>query len=287
MKVVALTMLALVAFAANSVLCRLALKGELIDSVSFTSIRLVSAAAVLFLISRFSKEKKESNCMKHSWRSGLALYLYTISFSAAYLSVSAGTGALLLFGAVQITMLLAAWRAGERMGTGQWVGFAIAIVGLVYLLLPSSTAPNLVSACLMVISGIAWGSYSIAGRGETAPITMTANNFLWAAPMALVTSAISFSQASVELNGMMLALGSGVITSGFGYGIWYLVLPMLSTTHAAMLQLLVPPLATFGGVIFISEQFTLRMGIASFLVLGGVGYAVLQKVKPNTNRTCV
>ncbi len=278
MAVILLTAITLIAFAANSVLCRIALRGELIDPISFTTIRLVAAALVLPVISWLSKEPDMAIGRK-SWRSGLALFAYAITFSLAYISLSAGTGALLLFGAVQLTMLGAAIRNGERLNLGQCTGLAIAVAGLLYLLLPGASTPNPLGASLMILAGIAWGIYSIFGKGVSAPIAMTTRNFLWAAPMGLAISCLTLSRASFEARGVMLATVSGVFTSGMGYVVWYKVLPKLTTAQAAMLQLLVPPLATFGGIVFIAEQLTTRIVVSSSLILGGVGYAVLKKAK--------
>ena len=276
MVVVVLTALTLLAFAANSVLCRLALGGESIDPVSFTSIRLISGALVLMPVSRFAKETGEPGQASGSWRSGLALFAYAAAFSMAYISLSTGTGALILFGSVQVTMLIAAFRSGERMWLAQWVGFGVAVVGLVYLVSPGISAPNPIGAVLMAISGIAWGLYSIAGRGVSTPIAMTSGNFLWAASMTFVASALAFSQVHLEASGVILALVSGVLTSGFGYVLWYKTLPLISTTQASIVQLLVPVLAALGDVIFISEQITIRLAVASALILGGVAFSVLK-----------
>ena len=194
----------------------------------------------------------------------------------AYLWLSAGMGALILFGTVQVTMMGSAFRTGERMRAVQWVGFAAAIGGLVYLLLPGISAPSPVGALLMGIAGVAWGLYSIAGRGVAAPVRMTAGNFLRAAPMALIVSALAFSHVSLEVSGILLALASGAITSGLGYVLWYKTLPMLSTIQASTVQLLVPILAALGGVALLSEQITIRLTIASGLILGGVALSVLK-----------
>jgi len=279
MTIFFLTSIALVAFAANSVLCRIAFQGGSIDPISFTSIRLVAGALVLICITRLTREGGKKPSLVKSWRSGLALFTYAISFSLAYLSLTAGTGALLLFGAVQLTMIITALRSGEQMSGGQWIGSSIAIIGLVYLLLPGISTPSPKGAMLMVLSGIAWAAYTIAGKGVTTPIAMNAGNFLWAAAMSLIVSILTFSQTSFETKGLLLAVISGGLTSGIGYAIWYKVLPSLSTTQASMLQLLVPPLATIGGVLFITEPFTARIAISSVLILGGVGLTVLIKTR--------
>ena len=274
-----LTAMALVAFAANSVLCRLALGDGSIDPVSFTSIRLVGGALALSLIFWFTKVSEKVEKPQGSWSSGVALYAYAVSFSLAYISLSSGTGALILFGAVQITMLLAAFRSGEQMGWRQWVGFFVAIAGIIYLVSPGIEAPDLGGAVLMMISGVAWGLYSIAGKSVTAPIAMTTGNFIRAAIITVPTSICALAFVNISSFGVALALTSGVVTSGLGYVIWYKAVPLLTTTQAAILQLLVPLLAALGGVVFISEQFTLRLGIASLLILGGVVFSICAKQK--------
>ena len=204
-KVVILTTFTLIAFAVNSLLCRMALGGELIDPVSFTALRLVSGALALTLIVRVVAASKAPQKTKGSWSSGFALFAYAAAFSLAYMSLSAGMGALILFGSVQVTMIGAALRSGENLGTAQWVGAAAAVGGLIYLVLPGISAPDPIGALLMCAAGIAWGVYSIRGRGVSAPVPMTAGNFLRAAPMALIASAVTFSSAHLEPSGILLA----------------------------------------------------------------------------------
>ena len=277
MLVFLLTAFTLIAFAANSVLCRLALQDGSIDPVSFTTIRIVSGTMALLLLAGMNEQSKKGAKSKGSWYSAFALFSYAIAFSVAYVSLSAGTGALVLFGAVQITMLAAAFRRGERMQLMRWLGFAVAVIGLVYLMMPGLTAPDPIGAGLMLVSGVAWGFYSIAGKGVLAPIAMTSGNFLRAAPMALAASVIALAQIHIETSGAVLALASGVVTSGFGYVLWYRTLPLLTTTQASIVQLLVPALAAVGGVVFIAEEVTLRLLVASALILGGVALSVLRK----------
>lgn len=275
MKVILLTALALTAFAANAVLCRLALDSGAIDPTSFTTIRLLSGAFVLALIFQFTKQSEGVSKPQGSWTSAINLTLYAITFSFGYLSVSSGTGALILFGAVQVTMLLAALKSGEKMKVHQWGGFAIAVAGLIYLVSPGVSAPDMKGAILMIISGITWAFYSLAGKSATTPIAMTAGNFLRAALLSLPIAIFFLDSQNYNQTGVILALTSGIITSGIAYIIWYRALALLSTTKAAILQLLVPPLASLGGVLFISEQFTTRLLIASILILGGVILSVL------------
>jgi len=280
MPIFYLTALALMAFAANSVLCRLALDSGAIDPVSFTLVRLLGGSVALIMVHRFmgSRGDSEKGC-NGSWGSGLALFVYAISFSLAYVSLSSGTGALILFGAVQITMLVLALKMGERMASYQWVGFALAVIGIVYLVSPGLESPDWRSALLMMLSGVAWALYTIAGKAAMSPIEMTMGNFVRASVIALPVSAFAMSGMSAESSGIILALVAGIVTSGLGYVMWYQALPKLETTQAAVLQLLVPLLASFGGVLFISEKLTMRLALASFLILGGVFLSVMTKKK--------
>ena len=276
MVVFTLTALTMVAFAANSLLCRMALGGPLVDPVSFTTIRLVSGAVALIAISRFVVEPELSQTTKGSWGSGFALFAYAAAFSLAYVSLSAGMGALILFGAVQVTMLGAALISGEHLRPAQWVGSIAAIGGLVYLVLPGISAPDPIGALLMGVSGIAWGVYSIRGKGASAPVAMTAGNFLRTAPFAIAASAVALSRVHLEPAGILIALTSGTVTSGMGYILWHRVLRSLTTAQASIVQLSVPVLAAFGGVAFLSEQVSARLIAASALILGGVALAVLK-----------
>jgi drug/metabolite transporter (DMT)-like permease len=272
-----LTALTLIAFAANSLLCRTALGWNLIDPVSFTTLRLASGAIGLILISQLVSEKPDEDEIQGSWGSGIALFAYALPFSLAYVSLSTGLGALILFGAVQATMISAGLRSGETLGVAQWAGMIAAIIGLIYLLLPGSTAPNLIGAILMGVAGIAWGVYSLRGKGASTPARITAANFLRAVPIVLIASVIAFRSAHLEFLGISLALVSGVVTSGLGYVLWYKVMRRLTTTQAAVVQLLVPVLAAFGGVVFLSEQLSFKLLSASVLILGGVATVVLQR----------
>ena len=267
MVVVTLTALTMVAFAANSLLCRMALGGPLVDPVSFTTIRLLGGAVALVALSRLVVGSEVSQTTKGSWGSSFALFAYAGAFSLAYVSLSAGMGALILFGAVQVTMLGAALTSGERLTLAQWAGSFVAIGGLVYLVLPGISAPDPVGALLMCASGIAWGVYSIRGKGVSAPVAMTAGNFLRSAPFAIAASAIALSRVHLEPTGILLALTSGSVTSGMGYVLWYKVLRSLTTSQASIVQLSVPVLAAFGGVAFLSEQVSTRLVAASALIL--------------------
>ena len=280
-----LTAFTLMAFAANSLLTRQALGSELIDPVSFTLLRLGSGALALLPLSRLVSEKSSPGVQNGSWGSGFALFAYAGAFSLAYLSLSAAVGALILFGSVQVTMITGALRSGERLRLAQWIGGMIAIGGLVYLLLPGVSAPDPVGGLLMCAAGIAWGVYSLRGRGAPAPVSMTAGNFLRAVPFALLFAALGFSSMHLESAGVWLALTSGVITSGLGYVLWYRALRDLTTVQASLVQLLVPVLAGFGGVLLLSESVTTRLVVASIFILGGVALAVVKRSKPKAIRS--
>lgn len=275
-----LTTAALLAFAANSLLCRLALAGKHIDPASFNTIRLVSGAVVLAIIVGARRDKSEG---RGNWISALALFLYAAGFSFAYVGLTASTGALLLFGAVQLTMITAGLRRGERLRSMQIIGFAGAIGGLILLLLPGLAAPPFASSLLMLIAGIAWGMYSLRAKGAGDPTRVTAGNFMRAAPMALATSLLAFLLAPTDTHidriGVLYGLASGAIASGVGYVIWYAALRHLRTTSAAALQLSVPVIASVGGIVFLSEPLTTTLLVASVLTLGGMGMVIFGRLK--------
>ena len=263
-----LTALTLIAFAANSLMCRLALERALIDPGSFTSVRLTSGAVALAFLIAVSERGRIP--LRGNWWSAFFLALYAIAFSFAYATLSAGTGALILFAGVQLTMLAAAMHAGERPGTIKWIGMVLAFSGLIYLLYPGLQTPSLIGAVLMGGAGIAWGFYSVRGRGATKPLLETAGNFLRAVPFALLVSAVTASDVRITSTGVWLAIVSGALASGVGYVVWYAALRGLKTSRAATAQLLVPVLAAIGGVIFLSESLTLRLALSTVLILGGV-----------------
>lgn len=273
MRVIILTLLAMIAFAGNSLLCRLALKRTTIDAASFTFIRILSGAVALWLIVMIGKgtQAKAGN-----WASALALFAYAAAFSFAYISLSAGTGALLLFGAVQATMIIWGLYQGERLRTRQWVGLALAITGLVALLSPGLSAPPINGALLMLCAGIAWGFYSLRGKGAGDPVTTTAGNFLRAAAFAAALSIALLPWIKLDPVGVSYAILSGAIASGIGYVIWYSALPGLKAASAATVQLSVPVLAAAGGILFLSEAITLRFLLASIAVLGGIALVVTE-----------
>ena len=258
----------MIAFAANSLLCRLALQHGAIDAASFSSIRLVSGALALALIVRM--RAGPSPARSGEWLAAAMLFAYVACFSFAYVSLSAGTGALILFGAVQVTMCLAGWRAGEAFGRLGGIGFAAAVAGLVALVLPGVTAPSPSGAMLMAAAGVAWGIYSLRGRGVDDPLAATAGNFLRATPLALAMSLLLAGLARAAPTGALLAVVSGAITSGIGYVLWYAALRGLPALRAAAVQLSVPPLAAFGGVLWLGEAVTPRLAGASAAILGGI-----------------
>jgi drug/metabolite transporter (DMT)-like permease len=272
-----LTALTLIAFAANSLLCRMALRADLIDPVSFTTLRLVSGAVILFPIARLARERNPRRKPQGSWTSGFALFVYAIAFSLAYVSLDVGMGALILFGGVQATMIGIGMRSGEHPRPIQWLGLITAIGGLTYLVFPGISAPNPVGALLMFASGVAWGVYSIRGKGVPAPVQSTASNFMRTVPMTALASLLALSLFQAAGTGIILALISGSLTSGLGYVLWYRALRGLTTTQAAVVQLLVPVLAALGGVVFLTETVSLRLVVSAVLVLGGVALAVLHR----------
>ena|SRR6185436_11933887 len=274
MRTVLLTTLALIAFAANSLLCRLALRGQAIDPATFSAIRIVSGALILGFLVRWPSGAPPKPGAS-SWTSAGLLFLYAAPFSFAYLHLSAGTGALLLFASVQVTMVLAALVRGERPRPIQWVGLTVAIAGLVYLVLPGLAAPDPFSAALMLLAGIAWGLYSLRGRSTTAPLAQTAGNFARAMPMALVLCLVAWPVPSVKASGVLWAVLSGAIASGIGYALWYAALRHLTAMTAAIVQLAVPILAGAGGVLLLREVLTIRLAVAAVLVLGGISMAIL------------
>lgn len=270
-----LTALALLAFAGNSILCRMALGGALIDPAGFTAVRLGSGALALWLL--VALRNRSLPRLAGHWASAAALFVYAAAFSLAYVSLSAGTGALILFGAVQLTMILAGLRAGERPRPAEWLGLSLALLGIIVLMRPGLTAPEPTGSALMAAAGIAWGVYSLRGRSSSEPLRTTAGNFLLTVPAAAVLMLLAGGAGSWTRQGALLAAASGALASGAGYAIWYAALPGLTATRAALVQLLVPVLAVGGGVALLSEAIPLRLPIAAALVLGGVALAVTSR----------
>ena len=268
----ALTLLAMIAFAANSLLCRFALGSTETDPASFTLIRVVSGAVTLAVIAML----RGGRLVKAgSWCSAVALFGYAAAFSFAYLSLDTGTGALLLFGAVQFTMVGWGIVKGERPGALRALGMVLATAGLVYLFLPGASAPDLFGASLMALAGIAWGIYSLRGRGSKRPLEETAANFVYAIPFVLVLSFASRVDRSVDHEGLLAAIASGAVASGMGYAIWYAALRGLKATTAATVQLSVPVLAAIAGIVFLGESTSIQLVIATLAILGGIAMVIL------------
>ena len=266
--------MALIAFAANSVLCRLALGGETIDASSFTVVRLLSGAIILLAILRISHEGNGSTA-KGSWSASAVLFLYAVTFSFAYITLDTGTGALILFSSVQITMILLSLISGNRLHITEWLGISVAFGGFVYLILPGVTTPSVTGFALMTISGIAWGIYTLKGKGSANPLMDTTYNFLRTIPFVILLAIATLHNAHYSSEGVILAILSGAIASGIGYTIWYIALAGLSTTQAAVVQLSVPVIAAIGGVVFMAEVISFRLTISALLVLGGILLVVL------------
>jgi drug/metabolite transporter (DMT)-like permease len=273
-----LTLAALVSFAANSILCRLALGAGAIDAASFTTVRIVSGAIALVLVGRFSRSPVAPG--GGTWLEAFLLFLYAVTFSFAYLSLGAATGALILFSAVQITMIVAGLRSGERPVLREWAGLLLALGGLVGLVLPGLTAPSPQGAVLMGSAGVAWGVYSVRGRGAINPVAATRGNFARAVVPALILSLISISEVHGSARGITLAILSGAGASGLGYAVWYAALRGLTTTRAAIVQLSVPVLVATAGVLLLSESLSLRLLCSAAAILGGVAMAVLGRKSP-------
>ncbi|HJV03192.1 MAG TPA: DMT family transporter [Burkholderiaceae bacterium] len=285
-RIVLLTIIAMIAFASNSLLCRVALKHTAIDPASFTTVRLASGALALWLIVRLRRSvsapaSAPASAGRGNWLSALALYAYAAGFSFAYTNLSAASGALLLFGAVQATMIGRGIAAGERLAPRQLAGLLLALGGLVGMLLPGLTAPPLGGALLMMGAGVAWGVYSLRGKGARDATGVTAGNFLRAAPIAVAMSAavalIGADGVALDRAGLLYAVASGALTSGIGYALWYAVLPSLRATSAATVQLSVPVIAALGGVALLGEALTLRLVLASAAILGGIALVILQQ----------
>ena len=263
----ALTVLALVAFAANSLLCRAALKSASIDPATFTTIRLVSGALVLWLLFRARPGIAQG---AGNWPSAAALFAYAAGFSFAYITLSTATGALLLFGAVQATMIgRGLWR-GERLAKVQLAGLLLALVGVLFLLLPDAAAPALLPSLLMLGAGVAWGVYSLRGRGAGDPLSVTAGNFVRAVPMAMLLTLCTVRHIHLEAAGVAYAVLSGALASGVGYAVWYSVLPALKASTASIAQLGVPIIAAAAAIVFLGEPVSLRFALAALAVLGGI-----------------
>jgi drug/metabolite transporter (DMT)-like permease len=282
-RAVGLTTLAMLAFAGNSLLCRLALGRGLLDPGTFATVRVLSGALLLALLAARRAAPAGSGASgrfrrdaERDWIAASALAAYLVCFTFAYRWLTAGTGALLLFGAVQLTMFAAAWRSAERLTLAGWLGVGLAIGGLCYLVAPGVTAPAPAGAALMVAAGIAWGLYSLRGR-RADPLASTAANFIGAVPMVALVSLFAARGHEITRQGLLLAVTSGAITSGLGYVVWYAALPLLSKARAAVVQLSVPVIAAAGGVVLLAEPLSLRLLLASLATLGGIGLVMRQR----------
>lgn len=298
LRLAVLVCLSMLAFAGNSLLCRMALKNTSIDAATFTSVRMLSGACMLWLVVRLQSGEVwagmfgrggaataigvASTAQAGNWLSACALFAYAACFSFAYVSMSAATGALLLFGSVQASMMGYAMAKGERLGKLQMLGFAMALTALVMLMLPGLVAPSLVSALLMVGAGLAWSVYTVQGKraqslGTASPSQVTAGNFMRTVPLALLLNLLLWHNFSWDVTGLALAAVSGALASGLGYALWYQALPALKSTQAATAQLSVPVIAALGGVLLLGESLTLTMLLASSAMLGGIALMILDK----------
>jgi drug/metabolite transporter (DMT)-like permease len=280
-----LTLGALVAFASNSLLCRLALGGHRIDAGAFTAIRLASGAVVLALLAwpehirQRNSALPAAHVMRAGWRSGFLLFAYAIAFSLAYVTLTAATGALVLFTAVQATIVIGAIVGGERPRVAEWCGLALATTGLAYLTLPGLSAPPLAGCALMFLAGVAWGLYTLRGRGSPAPLGDTARNFMCTLPLVAVTALAMRTRMHVSAAGIAYAVLSGALASGLGYVAWYAALRRLTAARAATAQLAVPVIAALGAALFLSEHLDARFVVSAALILGGIALALLNRTR--------
>lgn len=300
------TILALTAFAANSVLCRLALGDNTIDAASFTSVRLLSGMLVLIIILAFTRSglayrfsRAEGKVLNQdgpdnlqgtsaadavsqskargSWRAAILLFIYAITFSFAYVSLATGMGALILFASVQLTMVIASLIGGKKLHYTEWSGLVMAFCGFIYLVMPTLATPSLSGFILMTISGIAWAGYTLMGRGSTSALRDTSYNFLRTLPFVILLILFTFQDAQLSNTGLALAIVSGGLASGIGYTIWYIALTGLSAIQAAVVQLVVPVIAAVGGIIFAGESMSMRLILASMMILGGILFLIVGK----------
>jgi drug/metabolite transporter (DMT)-like permease len=276
MRIVFYTGAALLAFAFNSILCRLALGSGEADAASFTIVRLASGAMMLAIIAASTGKTKIAIKSGH-WLSAFFLFLYAIAFSFAYLGLTAGTGALILFGSVQMTIVGTALVKGSRPGALEWSGLITAFGGLVYLVFPGLHSPPLLNSLLMAVAGVAWGFYTIRGKGSTDPIVDTAGNFIRSVPMIAVAVLPFIAQAEISTRGFVLAVLSGAAASGLGYAAWYAALKYHTPTRTAVLQLLVPVLVAILGILLLAESATSRLVTAGVLILGGIAMTLVRK----------
>jgi drug/metabolite transporter (DMT)-like permease len=271
------TAAALVAFASNSLLCRMALGQRLVDATSFSVIRLVTGAVTLVLIGMIASRGRP---LRGSWPAAIALFVYAFPFSFAYTLLTTGTGALILFGSVQVTMMLTALADGERPPLLHWLGLFTAVAGLVYLVLPGLAAPPLAGAALMAVAGVAWGVYTLMGRRSGDPLAQNAGNFVRALPLAAIVLVVGIVPRHADPSGVALAVASGAISTGLGYVVWYAALRGMTTTRASLVQLPVPIIAAAGGVLVMGESFTMRLAVSAAAVLGGIALTIVGSQRP-------
>ena len=269
-----LTALAMLAFAGNSLLCRAALRDSQIDPASFTALRLFAGALVLWLL---LYTRKRAATVPGNWAGAFSLFIYAAAFSYAYLHLDAGAGALLLFGAVQLSMITCGLLRGERLHRLQVVGLVLAAAGLVALLLPGTSTPSLSASCLMVLAGMAWGAYSLLGKGTPDPLAATAGNFIRTLPIVAVLCLVALGSLEWDSAGVVYALLSGGLTSGIGYAIWYAAMPGLAAIQAASVQLSVPLLTALAGSVLLGESLTGRLMLAGVAILGGIALVLRYK----------
>ncbi len=277
-KIIGYTSFALVAFAFNSILCRMALRTGEADAAGFTAVRLASGAVVLIVISYFFAGKGTA-LRRGNWISAFFLFAYAICFSFAYIGLTAATGALILFSSVQFTMIAVALSRGERPSSLEWSGLVLALGGFVYLLFPGFSSPPLLASILMASAGVAWGFYTLRGKGSSDALGDTTGNFVRTLPMIVVATVPFVSQINLSTTGIILAVLSGAVASGVGYTVWYAALTHHTATRAAVLQLAVPVVAAFGGILLLAEPATSRLLIAAVLILGGIGITIMGRQK--------
>jgi drug/metabolite transporter (DMT)-like permease len=279
-RTIALTFFALFAFAANSVLCRLALNTEQVNPADFTSIRLLCAALILALIIIIKDKSVLGRINQYGSHTGaLSLFVYAAGFSYAYITLSTATGALILFAAVQFTMLFRGWLVGNKMGYQEYAGIFLSLLGFIYFVFPELEKPSLVGCLLMILAGIAWGIYSLIGAKSIHPLYDTASNFIRLAPIAIIGLIVMYFSFGIDisLKGVLYTFGSGALASGVGYTIWYQVLPKLKPSIAALCQLSVPIWAALGGILLVNEPIDLHLAVTALVILGGILLVILAK----------
>ncbi len=276
MKAILFTAVSLIAFAGNSILCRIALDGNEIDAASFTSIRLLSGIITLIVIYKLINPSPKK-ISKGSWSASFMLFIYAITFSYGYITLETGTGALILFTSVQITMLLVSFLSGKKIHLVEWIGVVVAFLGFIYLVLPTVSTPSVSGLILMSLSGVAWGFYTLAGKKSTNPLSETMFNFMRTLPLLILLTMLTIESSSLSLKGIFLAILAGGLTSGIGYTIWYIALGKLTAVQAAVVQLLVPVFAAVGGSLFVGEAITMRLTLASVIIFGGILTVILGK----------